>query len=76
AVGLEIKRETLTGALADPRQRRLPVIVALVAMAVPALVYLGVTAPHAALHQGWAIPAATDIAFALGVLALCGRGLP
>ncbi|WP_226018605.1 Na+/H+ antiporter NhaA [Novosphingobium sp. FKTRR1] len=75
-IGLEIKREILSGELADASRRRLPVIAAVVAMAVPAAVFLGVVHNDAALHQGWAIPAATDIAFALGVLALFGRGLP
>jgi len=76
AVGLEIKREVVDGALAEPSQRRLPVIAALVAMAIPALVFLTLACSDPALYQGWAIPAATDIAFALGVLALFGRGLP
>ncbi len=75
-VGLEIKREVLAGALADAQRRRLPVIAALAGMAVPALVYLAVTRDHAGLHAGWAIPAATDIAFAIGVLALVGKRAP
>lgn len=75
-VGLEIKREFIMGSLSDSARRRLPVIAALTGIAVPALVYLAVTAGHRELHRGWAIPAATDIAFALGVLALLGRRIP
>lgn len=75
-VGLEIKREILDGALSDPKRRRLPVIAAIAGMAVPALIYLAVTKSNPALHAGWAIPSATDIAFAIGVLALAGKGLP
>ena len=75
-VGLEIKREALVGALADAHERRLPVIAALAGMAVPALVYLVVTRHHPALWRGWAIPAATDIAFAMAVIAVLGRRVP
>ncbi len=75
-VGLEIKREVLDGDLATPAKRRLPVLAALAGMALPALCYLlaGGSAPQ--LVRGWAIPAATDIAFALGVIGLVGKGLP
>jgi NhaA family Na+:H+ antiporter len=69
-VGLEIKRELLRGRLADPRGRRLPVIAAAAGMAAPAAVYLLLTGGDPALAHGWAVPAATDIAFAIGVLAL------
>lgn len=75
-IGLEIKREVLDGELAHPAQRRLPVLAAAMGMAVPALVFLWVTRDVPALARGWAIPAATDIAFAVGVIALLGKGLP
>ena len=75
-VGLEIKREVLDGELSQPAQRRLPVLAAVMGMAVPALVFLWVTLDVSALARGWAIPAATDIAFAVGVIALLGKGLP
>ncbi|MFN3552701.1 MAG: Na+/H+ antiporter NhaA [Novosphingobium meiothermophilum] len=75
-VGLEIKREILDGALSNPRRRRLPVIAAIAGMAIPALIYFAIAAKEPALHRGWAIPSATDIAFAIGVLALAGKGLP
>lgn len=75
-VGLEIKRELVDGRLASWQQRRLPVLAAAAGMAVPAAVYLGFTAADATLANGWAIPAATDIAFAIGVLALLGSRAP
>ncbi|MFM5922752.1 MAG: Na+/H+ antiporter NhaA [Novosphingobium sp.] len=75
-VGLEIKREVLDGELASPERRRLPVLAAIAGMVVPALIFLFVVDGAASLQPGWAIPAATDIAFALGVLGLLGKRAP
>lgn len=75
-VGLEVKREWYDGELATPQARRLPMVAAVVGMAVPALTYKLVTGFDPALSPGWAIPAATDIAFALGLLALLGPRVP
>lgn len=75
-VGLEIKREFVDGRLVTWQQRRLPFIAALGGMAAPALVFLAITAKSPGLSQGWAIPAATDIAFAIGVMALLGSRVP
>jgi Na+:H+ antiporter, NhaA family len=74
-VGLEIKRELTTGELRQPRAAALPAIAALGGMVVPALLYLAINRSGEPA-RGWGIPMATDIAFALGVLAIVGRGLP
>ncbi|MEJ7777200.1 MAG: Na+/H+ antiporter NhaA [Sphingomicrobium sp.] len=71
-VGLEVKREWYEGRLSTPAERRLPFFAAAAGMGVPALVYLAVIGFDPALLGGWAIPSATDIAFAIGVLALLG----
>ncbi|WP_242124435.1 Na+/H+ antiporter NhaA [Sphingobium sp. Sx8-8] len=75
-VGLEIKRELADGELSSWRRRRLPFIAAAAGMIVPAGVYLAVTAAKPGLSGGWAVPAATDIAFAIGVMALLGSRVP
>jgi Na+:H+ antiporter, NhaA family len=74
-VGLEIKRELTTGELREPRAAALPVVAAVGGMIVPALVYLALNTSGEGT-RGWGIPIATDIAFALGVLAIASSGLP
>lgn len=76
-VGVELKQEFVAGSLRDLRLAGVPIVAAIGGMAVPALCYVGIVAagdPEAL--PGWAIPTATDIAFALAVLAIFGRGLP
>ena len=75
-VGMEIRREMHEGALANVRVAALPVIAAHGGVLVPALVYLAINGGDAAASNGWAVPTATDIAFAVGVLALLGKSIP
>ena len=75
-IGLEVKREMIDGALSTRAQATFPAIAALGGMLAPALIYLLVNHGDPATHSGWAIPAATDIAFALGVMALLGNRVP
>ncbi|CAN5343689.1 Na+/H+ antiporter NhaA [soil metagenome] len=75
-VGLEIKRELLDGQLSSAARRRLPVIAAAAGMIAPAALFLAIAGGDVALRAGWAIPAATDIAFAIGVMALLGKRVP
>ena len=73
--GLELKRELVVGSLRRPADAAVPVAAAVCGVAVPALIYLAVNA-NGGHPEGWAIPAATDIAFALAVLAVVGSNLP
>ncbi|WP_329412242.1 Na+/H+ antiporter NhaA [Streptomyces sp. NBC_00704] len=74
--GIELKRELVAGDLKDPRAAALPVVAALCGMAVPALVYTFTNVIGGGSLAGWAVPTATDIAFALAVLAVIGTSLP
>ena len=74
-VGMEIRREMHDGALADLRQAALPCGAALGGVAVPAMIFLAINSTEE-LRRGWAVPTATDIDFAVGVLALLGRSIP
>lgn len=75
-VGLELKREVLTGELSSASKAALPIACAIGGMAVPALIYAWINTGDSVALRGWAIPAATDIAFALGILALAGSRVP
>ena len=75
-VTLEIKREFLQGELSNIKQALLPIIAAVGGMVVPALFYVGINYGNAETINGWAIPAATDIAFSLGILSLLGSRVP
>ncbi len=75
-VGLEVKREVLEGQLSSWGKASLPLVAALGGMALPALVFIGFNLGTSDNIQGWAIPAATDIAFALGILSLLGPRVP
>ncbi|MGX2996395.1 Na+/H+ antiporter NhaA [Streptomyces sp. JNUCC 64] len=74
--GIELKRELVAGDLRDPKAAVLPVVAALCGMAVPALVYTATALGGGGSLDGWAVPTATDIAFALAVLAVIGTSLP
>jgi len=75
-IGLEVKREFLAGELSEPARVVLPVIAAVGGMAVPAAIYVSMNWGDPVAMKGWAIPSATDIAFALGVLTLLGSRIP
>lgn len=75
-VGLEIKYEIVRGELANPRRLALPVIAAIGGMVGPALIYLAINMEHGGAPQGWPVPVATDIAFAIAALAVAGPKLP
>lgn len=74
--GLELKREFVEGSLSRPADALLPIVAAIGGMVTPALVYLATTSLGGGSHAGWAVPMATDIAFALALLAVVGSNLP
>jgi len=75
-IGLEVKREVLEGELSDPAQIMLPAVAAVGGVVVPALVFTWFNYGDESAMKGWAIPTATDIAFALGILSLLGKRVP
>lgn len=75
-IGLEVKRELIAGELSDVSKAALSVVAAIGGMAVPSAIYIALNAQDSTALNGWAIPAATDIAFALGVLSLLGNAIP
>ncbi len=75
-VGMEVKREMLEGSLSSYQQAIFPAIAAIGGMAVPALIYFMVAQGTPEIYSGWAIPMATDIAFAIGIVALLGKRVP
>lgn len=75
-IGLEIKREVLVGELSNIKKASLPIVAAVGGITIPALIYSSFNFDNSFAMQGWAIPMATDIAFALGILALLGKGIP
>jgi Na+:H+ antiporter, NhaA family len=75
-VGLEIKREAIEGSLAGGRKAALPVLAAVGGFLLPAAIYAALNWGNAQALRGWAVPAATDIAFALGICAVLGRAVP
>jgi NhaA family Na+:H+ antiporter len=75
-IGLEIKREVLAGELSTFKKARLPIVAAIGGMVIPALIYVIISINHPEFISGWGIPMATDIAFALGLMAMLGKRVP